>query len=106
MHVTASAYGNSIRDYFLTNSGTASTLKGYNSEGAASDRLVMWVESHDTYANGETPNNVVSSYWLTNQQIRIGWAMIAARSDTTTLITLKNTTKSDGTLADFRRLTV
>ena len=85
MHVTASAYGNSIRDYFLTNSGTASTLKGYNSEGAASDRLVMWVESHDTYANGETPNNVVSSYWLTNQQIRIGWAMIAARSDTTTL---------------------
>ena len=85
MHVTASSYGNTIRDYFLNNTGTARTLKNYNAEGAASDRLVTWVESHDTYANGETPNNVVSSYWLTNDQIRIGWAMIAARSDTTCL---------------------
>ena len=85
MHVTASDYGNTIRDYFLNNSGTARTLKNYNAEGLSSDRLLTWVESHDTYANGETPNNVVSSYWLTNDQIRIGWAMIAARSDTTCL---------------------
>ena len=85
MHVTASGYGGSIRDYFLTGSGSATTLKNYNAEGAANNSLVTWVESHDTYANGETPNNIVSSYWLTNDQIRIGWAMIAARSDTTTL---------------------
>lgn len=82
MHVTASSYGGKLRSYFLQYDSSANTLSNYAAESAASDRLVTWVESHDTYANGGYANNAGTSFWLTNDQIRRGWAIIAARGTT------------------------
>lgn len=84
MHVTASAYGVSLRTHLKDSSKSATALKDYDSEGVTTDRLVTWVESHDTYAN-DLQVNTGSSFWLTNTQIRLGWAILTARGDTTSL---------------------
>ncbi len=39
------------------------------------DQLVTWVESHDTYANGDR-----QSTGMTDWQIRMGWGVIGARA--------------------------
>ena len=49
-----------------------------NHEGFAAG-LVPWVESHDTYGNEGLSRNI------SDQQILTGWALIAARKDTTPL---------------------
>lgn len=85
MHVTASSYGGKIRSYLKDLSTAATGLTSYMSEGVSADRLVTWVESHDTYANGGPSFNEGTSYWLTNEQIRRGWALLTARGDTTSL---------------------
>ena len=85
MHVTASSYGGKIRTYLKDLSTAATGLTNYMSESVSADRLVTWVESHDTYANGGASFNEGTSFWLTNEQIRRGWAIIAARGDTTSL---------------------
>ena len=94
MHVTASSYGYTVRKYLDDISGrksgaiaaSAMALSNRSSENVDESRLVTWVESHDTYANGEAVFNPgVSSYWLTNEQIRRGWALITAYGNTTSL---------------------
>lgn len=76
--VTASHYGTSLRAQIKGDSLSAKHLAAWRNE-AGGDRLVTWVESHDTYANeGESAK-------LTNWQIRKGWAVIAARKDGTPL---------------------
>ncbi len=85
MNITASSYGNKLRGYLQSSNAGAASLSSYDSEGASSDKLVVWVESHDTYANSGKANNVATSFWLTNAQIRRGWAAIAARKDITCL---------------------
>lgn len=94
MHVTASSYGYTLRKYLDDISGrvagtvtsSVTALSNNSSETVTDDRLVTWVESHDTYANGDAVYNAgVSSYWLTNEQIRRGWAIITAKGDTTSL---------------------
>lgn len=84
MHVTASSYGNKIRGYIQNGTATATSLSQYGAENVTGDRLVTWVESHDTYANGGAVNTA-SSFWITNEEIRRGWAVIAATGDTTSL---------------------
>ena len=50
-----------------------------NWQHSTPDRLVTWVESHDTYCNaGESTG-------LSKTQIRLAWAVIAARKDGTPL---------------------
>ena len=72
INVTASYYGAAVRSQIKTDGLSAKHLMGWRNEAGA-DRLVTWVESHDTYANaGESAK-------LTNWQIRKGWAVIAAR---------------------------
>ena len=60
------------------------TVVGFNhplagSQGGDGDKLVTWVESHDTYCNAN--NSAHFSAW----EIRMGWALIAARSEGTPL---------------------
>ena len=88
MHLTASSYGAKLRNYLAKQTtfsgagdGSANTLSNYSSEGASADRLVTWVESHDTYANGGQVDSG-TSFWMTSDQIRRGWAIIAARGTT------------------------
>ena len=76
--VTASHYGKTLRSQVKSDSLSAKYLKNWRNE-AGGDRLVTWVESHDTYANeGESAK-------LTNFQLRAGWAVIAARKEGTPL---------------------
>ena len=72
INVTASHYGASVRSQIKSQGLSAKHLTGWRND-AGEDKLVTWVESHDTYANaGESAR-------LTNWQIRKGWAVIAAR---------------------------
>lgn len=75
---TASSYGQYIR-----NSLTAKSLKVANLTdlrvGGSTD-VVTWVESHDNYT--ETNGTAAS---ISNEQIIIGWSVIAARAEGTPL---------------------
>ena len=84
MHVTASSYGNKIREYLKNGNATANGLSQYGAENVKGDRLVTWVESHDTYANSGQVNTA-TSFWIDNASVRRGWALIAATGDTTSL---------------------
>ncbi|MGF7535919.1 starch-binding protein [Bacillus mexicanus] len=79
MHVTASNYGHSIRSALKNRNLSVSNISPYASDVAA-DKLVTWVESHDTYANDEE-----ESTWMSDDDIRLGWAVIASRSGSTPL---------------------
>lgn len=78
MLVTASNYGHALRNVLEKgNFGADSLLTWHHT--ATPDRLVTWVESHDTYANAH------ESAGLTDEQIRMGWVFLAARQHGTPL---------------------
>lgn len=86
MGVTASNYGHVLREV-LANGGNIHTdslgtdtidIVGYYHK-ASPDRLVTWVESHDTYANAH------ESAGLTDDQIRSGYVFLTARQHGTPL---------------------
>lgn len=79
MSVTASSYGGVIRSAATSNNFNASNLQDYRSDGAPTEKLVTWVESHDNYTGDGSWSQ------LDNQDIRQGWAVISARGDTTPL---------------------
>jgi alpha-amylase len=82
MNITASSYGAKLRTYLMKFDYSPRSLSDYSSEGVTADKLVTWIESHDTYANGGLSNNAGTSFWLNNNQIKKGWALIAARGTT------------------------
>ena len=71
MSVTDNGWGNHMRT--LVNSGTAGLISGFYKSAAASN-LVIWAESHDTYADG-------SSSGVSDANINKTWALVAARKD-------------------------
>lgn len=78
MPVTASDYGSILRSALASAKFSAKGMKSWR-HPAAPVNIVTWVESHDTYANhGESAH-------LTNAQLRMGWALIAARAGGTPL---------------------
>ncbi len=79
MSVTASSYGSVIREAAKSGNFNADNLRSYRSDGAADERLVSWVESHDNYTGDGSWSQ------LDNQDIRQAWAVIAARGETTPL---------------------
>lgn len=79
MSVTASSYGGTLRDAVKSGYLSASNLKDYRSDGAPTEKLVTWVESHDNYTGDGSWSQ------LDNQDIRQAWAVISARGDTTPL---------------------
>ena len=78
MNMTASSYGYVLRDSNLKNNSlNAGGLQDWCH--STPDKIVTWVESHDTYCNHH------ASAWLNDFQIRAGWAVIAARANGTPL---------------------
>lgn len=78
MGVTASNYGSVVREALKNEKMSAKGLLDWKNV-AGEDKIVTWVESHDTYANhGESAG-------LLNYQLRCGWALIAARKGGTPL---------------------
>jgi alpha-amylase len=77
---TASAYGEALR--IAVSSGNIGTkkLSGYKiPENGSADKLVTWVESHDNYINDKSYKQ------LDDEDVILGWAIIAARAEGTPL---------------------
>ena len=70
---TASSYGHVLRQALAAGSAKGIDLVQWN-HPVAPQHLVSWVESHDTYCN----EHISAS--LTNDQIRMGWVILAARA--------------------------
>ena len=77
LYQTASAYGGTLRNAIQSKNLSVGGLSDW--KHASPDKLVTWVESHDTYCN-DGP-----SVGLTDAQIRMAWAIITARKDGTPL---------------------
>lgn len=76
--VTASNYGNELRKVLEKGSANGIDLRSWHHK-ARPDSLVSWVESHDTYCNHH------ESAGLSDEQIRMGWVFLTARSGATPL---------------------
>ena len=70
-----SYYGESIRDAVMARSVTVSNVMDYKVGSAPTKNLVTWVESHDNYINDGTWSQ------LDDTQVKLAWAIIAARQD-------------------------
>ena len=75
---TSSVYGSKIRSALVNNVLDTSAVKEYWL-GDAPLNMVTWVESHDNYINDSTWRE------LDNDQVIMGWSIIAARKDGTPL---------------------
>lgn len=78
MRVTASEYGGTIRNAVRGGNFDVNYISSYNNTAAA-DKLVTWVESHDNYCGDGSWRE------LNEQQVKLGWAIITARSGGTPL---------------------
>ena len=83
MSITASQYGHSIREILRNRNANAGNLGNYRA-GVDPSKLVLWVESHDTYANGNTDSESESAL-MSDEDLKLGWAMITARAKGTPL---------------------
>lgn len=80
MSMVASSYGYTIRNAVRANDFSVSRVNVSKwNHSLSPDKLVSWVESHDTYCNKHE-----SSDW-SNEEVRLAWAAIAARKETTPL---------------------
>lgn len=76
-HLTGSAYGGTLRDAIKNKDFSTGKISNWNH--ATPDKIVTWVESHDTYCNHH------ESGFLTDWDIRMCWAIVAARANGTPL---------------------
>lgn len=74
MGQTASSYGHVLREVLEQHSVNGKDVKSFH-HAAAPEFLTTWVESHDTYCNGN------ESAHLTDDQIRVGWVFLTARQN-------------------------
>ncbi len=79
MSITASNYGQQIRNALRDHRMNSGNLANYQASVDPS-KLVLWVESHDNYANDDK-----ESTWMSDEDIKLGWAMITARAKGTPL---------------------
>lgn len=78
--LTASNYGHVLRHALESGKAAADSMALLDWQAPVDpSKLVTWVESHDTYANAH------ESASLTDDQIRAGWAFLAARQHGTPL---------------------
>lgn len=92
MRMTASSYGSKLRGLIGSNNFSVNSIVGW--EHNSPDSLVTWVESHDTYCNDH------ESAWMTDEQIRLSWAVIAARANGTPLF-YSRPDGSNGSLGNY-----
>lgn len=72
MDLTASSYGHVLRHAMQEGKADSVELSQWH-HPVSPDRLVTWVESHDTYCNAH------ESAGLSDEQIRTGWVFLTAR---------------------------
>lgn len=76
MSVTASNYGKFIREVLKRRYVENDHLINFQMGNVPDDKLITWVESHDTYANKEE-----ESTKLSDEDIKLGWGIVAARNE-------------------------
>lgn len=79
LNVTASKYGEILRDAVINEDISAGTLRDFSVNGMDTDNIVTWVESHDNYCNDGNWE------YMDKTQIKQAWAIICARSGGTPL---------------------
>lgn len=79
MSVTSSKYGESIRSALAASKAPVAFFDYNIEDDMTENKLVTWVESHDNYCNDGTWQS------FTEEDITLGWAVIAARSGGTPL---------------------
>ena len=72
MDLTASAYGHVLREAIIAGKVNEDLLTNWH-HTMTPDRLVTWVESHDTYCNAH------ESAGIADENIRMGWVFLTAR---------------------------
>ncbi|MEE0859099.1 MAG: alpha-amylase family glycosyl hydrolase [Acutalibacteraceae bacterium] len=79
MNVTASEYGETLRNSVINEDVSVGSLRDYAVNGMDTDNIVTWVESHDNYCN--------DGNWsaMDETQIKQAWAIICAREGGTPL---------------------
>ena len=92
MNMTASSYGDKLRGAIGSKNFSVGNISDWCH--STPDRIVTWVESHDTYFNSHP------SAWMNDWQIRMCWAVIAARSGGTPLF-LSRPDGSDGPSGNY-----
>ena len=75
MSVTDNGWGNHMRTQVVN--GTANLVSGFY-KGAPASNLVVWAESHDTFATDDKNQN---SSGVSVEDINKTWALVAARKD-------------------------
>ena len=75
MAITDNSWGNALRNSVA--SGNAALSAGYN-KAVGADVLVLWAESHDTFATDDASQ---SSAGVSEKNILKTWALVAARAD-------------------------
>lgn len=80
INLTASSYGYDLRKAVKDHNVGAALSSDYDGRGVNPGKLVTWVESHDTYLNSGGDSSSMS-----NWQIEMGWAIVAARAQGTPL---------------------
>ena len=78
MGLTASAYGHALRNVLNAGNYKADDVVSWH-HPASPDKLVTWVESHDTYCNAH------ESAGMSDDLVRMGWVFLTAREKGTPL---------------------
>lgn len=76
-HLTGSGYGGALRSAIRDKNFSTGNISDWRH--ATPNKIVTWVESHDTYCNDH------ESGWMSDWDIRMCWAVIAARGSGTPL---------------------
>ena len=77
MEQTASSFGGTLRDAIGAKDFRVDRISNWQHSNP--DKIVTWVESHDTYCNDH------KSAWMSDWDIRMAWALITARAQGTPL---------------------
>lgn len=79
MNVTASKYGENLRQAVLDGDVSCGSLRDFAVNGIDSSSIITWVESHDNYCNDGNWNA------MDKTKIKLAWAILASRSGGTPL---------------------
>ncbi|MEC0172889.1 starch-binding protein [Paenibacillus graminis] len=81
INLAASNYGHNVRRAVgFGSSINVNSATSFDANNVNPSKLVTWVESHDTYANHSKETTGMNDW-----QIKMGWSIIAARAQTTSL---------------------
>jgi alpha-amylase len=74
MSITDNSWGNTLRGNINSGHTSAYNYAYHKGNDVLADKLVLWAESHDTFAGGESKE-------VSQQNINKTWALVAARDD-------------------------